>query len=106
MKRAIGLLLFGISIVSVFVDVRFGTLPSTDKTTEQVVTHQQIPYQEMIVKRGDTVLSIMERQGAFPNVSIEQIVQDFIRLNDGLTPEEMKPGNVYKFPVYELPNSE
>lgn len=105
MKRAIGILLLGISIVSAFVDIKFGTLPSNfDK--EEVVTSQQIPYEEIVVKRGDTVLSIMERQGGFPNVPMEQIVQDFIHLNDGLKPEEMIPGNVYKFPIYELPNSE
>lgn len=106
MKRAIGILLFLLCLISIYVDLTYGTLPSEAKKNPTVETSVQIPYKEVMVRRGDTVLSIMEREGGFPGVQLEQMVHDFSLLNGGLAPEEIRPGNIYKFPVYNLPDSE
>ncbi|WAA11472.1 hypothetical protein [Fervidibacillus halotolerans] len=106
MKRLAGVFFFLLCIVALYADLKFGTLPSNIAKEQIGVEAETIPFKEMMVRRGDTVLSIMERQGGFPNVPLDQIVHDFTRLNDGLTPEEIKPGNFYKFPIYDLPDSD
>ncbi|MFK4997661.1 LysM peptidoglycan-binding domain-containing protein [Bacillus sp. N9] len=60
------------------------------------------PYTLIKVKQGDTVLSIMEALSEQPlSVSIEQTVDDFIELNDGMKPDQIQIGQVYKFPLYD-----
>ena len=52
------------------------------------------------MKPGDTLLSIIEREEGALTKPIETIVTDFQELNEGLKPEQMQIGKVYKIPSY------
>ncbi|MDQ0213888.1 ketopantoate hydroxymethyltransferase [Oikeobacillus pervagus] len=107
MKKIVGFLIFLIISVSVVYDMKVGSLPSSKTETtlknESIsVTQTTIPYQEVKIKGGDTVLSITEHlhNQALP-VSIEQVISDFEKLNNGMAPEDILIGGSYKIPVYE-----
>ena len=89
-----------------FADLTKGSLPSIhEQDTKEVVS--PIQYVEIQVKHGDTLLSLIESQGlSLEQISIEQMVEDFVKLNDGLYPEQMRPGEVYKIPIYETGSEE
>lgn len=103
MKRLAGILLTIVVLYAIFNDLTKGSLPGSpveENATQETVTSLQ--YIEASVKPGDTLLSLIESQGHFPeNISIEQMVEDFVLLNDGIFPEQMRPGEMYKIPVYE-----
>lgn len=105
MKRALTSVLVILVIYAVFIDLTKGTLLLTEidadveDTKETMTTYK---YFEVTVKPGDTLLSLIESQGFFPeHVPIEQIVEDFIYLNNGITPEQMQPGQIYRIPYYD-----
>lgn len=117
MKR---LLIFMISILviyTVYFDLTKGTLPLKTETITEAskkepssptqLQNEPINYFEKEVKRGETVLSIMEQQlnSSIP-VSIEKVIHDFELLNDGIKPEEIQYGKRYKFPYYEQSSNE
>ncbi|KAB2338533.1 hypothetical protein F7731_02955 [Cytobacillus depressus] len=103
MKR---LSLFLISILIIYViyyDLTNGTLPADKEPAIEVMTKSEttLPFFEKKVSSGDTVLSIIERNIKGPlSVSISEVIIDFKSLNDGLKPEEIKSGIIYKFPDY------
>ncbi|SFE29623.1 hypothetical protein [Alteribacillus iranensis] len=56
---------------------------------------------EVTVERGQTVLTIVEKLHSGPvPASIQQISDDFQKLNDGLSPNEIKADATYIFPLY------
>ncbi|HYK73504.1 MAG TPA: hypothetical protein VEV44_10385 [Pseudoneobacillus sp.] len=107
MKKLFGALIILLVCYIVFFDLKYGTLPSTTKKTETVVSTQtptnttSISYFEEKVSAGDTVLTIVENklQAQIP-VSLNEIVNDFISLNNGITPEKIQIGKTYRFPNY------
>lgn len=96
-----------ILIYSIFFDLKHGTLPAAEVVsvdevsveTDKPVTNT--PFFEEKVNAGDTVLSIVENnlEAQIP-VSIEEIVNDFTLLNDGVLPEKIQIGKMYRFPDY------
>lgn len=113
---------FGIIILlySVYYDLNKGTLrllyqESTVATAQPQVNQasptasqqtaeedlSSIPYVEMKVKPGDTVLSLSEDllDGSIP-VPIERVITDFEELND-LPPAKIQIGKTYKIPNYQ-----
>lgn len=99
MKRLFLLFISLLTVYSVFYDLKHGTLPKAGEPAAE--EESGIPYVEVSVKNGDTLLSIIENLEGFPeHVEISRIVEDFMGLNGGLKPEQMKPGKTYKIPVY------
>lgn len=116
MKKLFGALIILLVCYIIFFDLKHGTLPSiaqktvTEKTVKSVSSSQtanstaettNISYFEEKVRAGDTVLTIVENklQAQIP-VSIDEIVNDFISLNKGITPEKIQIGKTYRFPDY------
>jgi hypothetical protein len=107
-----------ILIYSIFYDLRVGTLtirtssyspsptmpaqgqPATSSPSEPI--EKQVPYVLVKVKAGDTVLSLVEKyqEGPLP-VSINQVIQDFQRLNENTSPNDIQIGKMYKIPIYK-----
>lgn len=107
MKRILGLMILILLIYAIYYDLSKGTLSlvqaSNQENEKMVVTkiEQEIAYFEKKVVSGDTLLSIVEEslESSIP-VSIETVIDDFKGLNDGLTPQEIQYGEIYKFPDY------
>lgn len=114
MIRLLVVALVFITIYSIYYDLSSGTIPeqaspattvvpptinSETETSDQHDSEKM--YIEVEVKAGDTVLTIAERISNKPiPVSITQLVEDFEQINEGITPEKIQIGKIYKFPVY------
>ncbi len=87
--------------------MRYGTLPigsSQANVAIETTTSPTTPshsHTKKKIQAGDTVLSLIENEidGPIP-VSIQQVIQDFQELNDGLLPEQIQIGKVYTIPIY------
>lgn len=108
MKRILYLVLIAIVAYSIYYDLTTGTLPAfsapiqlQEEIKEQ--TEQTIPYIEVLVQAGDTVLSIIEREEGHLTKPIDAIMKDFEKLNNGISPHEIQIGKIYKFPTYLKP---
>lgn len=102
MKRVVALIFAFLIGFAIYYDLTVGTLPGI-QASEGIAAQKEasLPYVEIQVHPGDTVLSIIERHGGIPeNVAIEEIITDFSTLNDGLDPLNIQPGKIYKFPLY------
>lgn len=109
MKKMLSLFVFLLVVYVIYYDLTTGTLPVTiEETTvaqkndsEEKTTAKQETYFVQKVKSGDTVLSIVEKNldDSLP-VSIEDVITDFQKLNNGLQPEDIQSGKTYKFPDY------
>jgi hypothetical protein len=105
MKRLFGAMITVLILYSIFYDLSSGTLP-TKKQEELAVpvsnTTSESTYFEVVVKPGDTVLSIFERNQKEPiPVSITNLISDFQKLNKGKRPEDIQIGKKYRFPNYD-----
>lgn len=93
----------------VYYDFQIGTLPAfsmtniekTKKSPIEVEESPSIPFYEVKIKQGDTVLSITERYHDSLPTSIEQIVKDFEMLNTDVKAEAILLGKTYRFPDYK-----
>jgi hypothetical protein len=107
MKR-IFLFLFGLlTIYVIYIDLTAGTLPQDEpqKPEQTVVTMSNVESSvnsfEAEVEPGETLISIVENHIKKPlPVSIEGLIEDFQRLNPGLSPEKIQIGSTYEFPDY------
>ncbi len=108
MKRLMFILLLLLIIYATYYDLTTGTLPNAEQNPSPIQTSQSnkdysepIPYQEVIVESGYTVLSIVEHlhEGPVP-ASIQQIIYDFKLLNPGIDADQIKIGKTYNFPLY------
>ena len=82
-------------------DVTKGTIHTihAEKTVKQT---NELPYREVTVQRGDTLLSIVERDidGKLP-VSINQLIVDFQTLNPHVNAHSLQVGKTYRIPYYK-----
>lgn len=111
MKRLLTVITFLLLIYIVYYDLKIGTLPTFPQEDVMEVVQQKaatlntdepIPYQNIQVKKGDTVLSIVERiHGETVDISIETIVSDFEQLNKSTKAHNILIGQTYKFPIYK-----
>jgi len=103
MKKLFGALIILLVCYIVFFDLTHGTLPVVKEKIEPKMTVEAagIPFFEEKVMTGDTVLTIVERKlNSQTPVSIDEIVTDFVKLNDGIYPEKIQIGKTYRFPDY------
>ncbi|CAH0347015.1 hypothetical protein [Bacillus sp. CECT 9360] len=88
----------------IYFDLTTGTLPASGvKAGEYSIQPEKssVPYTEVMINPGDTLLTISEKEEDGLTVSIEMLIRDFQELNNGLNPEEMQIGETYKIPVYD-----
>ncbi len=106
MKKFVALVVAIIVLYSVYYDLKIGTIPSVThasevKTPSKNTTKPTTPYEKKIVQPGDTVLTIVEQlQKGSLSVSMDKVITDFQKLNNGIKPEEIQIGQEYKFPIY------
>ncbi|OCA92537.1 LysM peptidoglycan-binding domain-containing protein [Pseudobacillus wudalianchiensis] len=88
-------------------DFTNGSLPRIEESEKKAVKAESkslpsAPYEEIEVKAGDTVLSILAslHGGQLP-ADLETAVSDFQKLNNGVSPDNIRLGERYKFPLYE-----
>ncbi|MFP7334123.1 hypothetical protein SFC23_12270 [Shouchella clausii] len=61
-----------------------------------------LPYQEVIIEPGQTVLSVVEHlHGRQVDRPIESIIADFRELNEQMEPNALQVGGRYRFPLYD-----
>lgn len=106
MKKFLAFIAVIIVIYSVYIDLNFGTIPFTSQASAKIEKttplEKQATFKTTKVKPGETVLSIIEKINTSPlSISIERMVKDFEQLNNGMKPEEIQIGQVYKFPIYD-----
>ncbi|MFJ5621391.1 hypothetical protein ACIQD3_01415 [Peribacillus loiseleuriae] len=105
MKKMLLFLSICFTVFIIYYDMTKGTLPtkSTVRTIEASSTPVSeiipIPYKEIKIRAGDSLLSIIKKQEGTLPLSIESIISDFENLN-GIKPEAMQIGNTYKIPFY------
>lgn len=105
MKRLVILLLFIVVCYSAFTDLTKGTLhylSPQPPTENSITTTSDSTYFEYTVKNGDMLITIMERHlnKSIP-VSINTLINDFKKLNNGIEPTSIQPGRTYLFPNYK-----
>lgn len=105
MKRFVGAILSVLILYVIYYDFTKGTLPTESNEQNSVpvstTTTTNIPFFEVKVKPGETVLTIVEKKLDKPlPVSITRLINDFEQLNDGDKPEEIRIGKQYRFPDY------
>ena len=104
MKKLIFLILLILISYSIYFDITTGTLPSNSNPASKPSTSQEnettIPFIELRVEAGDTLISIMESEEGTISQPIQTIIDDFQKLNNGTSPHELQIGKTYKFPSY------
>ncbi|MCI1593598.1 LysM peptidoglycan-binding domain-containing protein [Heyndrickxia oleronia] len=107
MKKILAFVAVIIVIYSIYIDLNFGTIPAIShasevkENTKPSTAKKPFSYKEIIIKPGDTVLSVVEEVNKIPlSVSIDKVINDFIQLNNGIKPEEIQIGQIYKIPLY------
>ncbi|MBD8003578.1 hypothetical protein [Bacillus norwichensis] len=109
MKKVAVIITVAVLMYSIYYDLKIGTLhidqaatasSEMNGSTQSAPVHI-MPYEEKKAKSGDTVISIAESiyHGSLP-VPIDQLIQDFQKLNNGVKPNEIQTNKEYKFPVY------
>jgi hypothetical protein len=68
----------------------------TDTQNENNLPFKTVSYK---VKAGDTVLSIAEKLNDL-TISIQQLIEDFERLNPSTNPHQIRIDETYLFPIY------
>ncbi|MGE7759242.1 hypothetical protein [Peribacillus sp. NPDC097895] len=110
MKRLMLFISFCFTLFIIYFDLTTGTLPTphppassgeTAVPASQPQSAATADYKEIVMKPGDTLLSIVETEKDGSNQEIETIISDFQSLNEGLKPENMQIGKTYKIPVYK-----
>ncbi|QPC46895.1 LysM peptidoglycan-binding domain-containing protein [Mangrovibacillus cuniculi] len=98
-----------ILVYCILFDLSRGTLPIAfpskqtvvAKTVQSAETQSLSTYMEVTVQPGDTVLSLVEKnQTNNASVSINKLVEDFKKLNQGLDPLAIQPGKKVFIPIY------
>ncbi|RYL91600.1 LysM peptidoglycan-binding domain-containing protein [Sporolactobacillus sp. THM7-4] len=102
MKKKFFIIVFLIACWTSYADLTSGSLPSEPKTVTSApaVERAAVPFQRVLVKPGDTLLSITERINK-TEPPIERMIKDFTVLNPSVDPNHLQIGKTYAFPVYD-----
>ncbi|MDR0138345.1 hypothetical protein RFW18_11385 [Metabacillus idriensis] len=107
MKRLMIFILFIFLMYIVYYDMNSGTISINpqgkviEEPAAETVSAGSKPYTEKKISQGETVLTIVEQlHKQFP-VPIDQIRQDFEKLNPNVKADNIQVGKTYKFPLYE-----
>jgi hypothetical protein len=109
MKRLVITILVLLIGYALFYDVTVGTLPllhtySKQKQAASVAVSKDQnskTFKSIEIKSGDTVLSVVEQINKKEPPSVEKVAADFRKLNPGASPNKLRIGRSYKFPLYK-----
>lgn len=103
MKKICALFILSLVIYSVYKDITNGsTMITTPAIYSSYKTEPEQAFTLIKVQPGETVLSVFEKHASTnTKISFDQLKDDFIQLNDGIQPTDIKSGQIYKFPLYE-----
>lgn len=93
MKKFLGFLILFLVLYTSYLDLTNGTNFFTSSEKQ--------PYQEIVVQKGETVLSVLEKMNGTLPVPIDEAIQDFQKLNPHVDPMNIEADKSYKFPVYD-----
>ncbi|MGJ7034983.1 type IV pilus assembly protein FimV [Anoxybacillus eryuanensis] len=101
MKNMFIFLMFIAICAIAYHDLTDGTI-HTIRSQTTVKQTNDLPYREVTVQRGDTLLSIIEREmnSKLP-VSIDQLITDFQALNPHVNAHSLQAGKTYRIPHYK-----
>src|SRR5690606_16840567 len=105
MKRVFVLFAAIITMYAIYYDLTAGTLPTSSAPQSIALNnpvHIEDPTYEIIkILPGDTVISVREKiQQGHIQVSVDQLVRDFEKMNKRIKQEQNQIGKSYKFPTY------
>jgi hypothetical protein len=107
MKKLIFIAIFGLIGWTSLYDLTNGTLsliltskpqPAVAQTTARVAAMPKSA--TIVIKPGDTVLSIEERLNPKKELSITEVLSDFKKLNPAADPNHIQIGERYQFKIY------
>ncbi|MGE6629298.1 hypothetical protein [Bacillus sp. NPDC077027] len=99
MRRILFLLISLFVLFIIFFDLKNGTIPLQETAAIPVtssINTEKKSYKMVRVKQGETVVSIVRTSR-----SLDEVIQDFEELNQGVKANEIRAGSTYKFPVYK-----
>ncbi|WP_282058984.1 hypothetical protein [Bacillus pumilus] len=99
MRRIIFLLISLFVLFIIFFDLKNGTIPVEEGLAvpaNAFQTPEKKAYKEVTVKQGETVVSIVHT-----SKPLDEVIEDFEELNQGVKANEIRAGSTYKFPVYK-----
>ena len=98
MVRFIAFIVLFLLVISAYHD-----LNKIGVSTEPAGLQQEGAYREVVVRPGDTVLSVIEELNSGRSLpqDISGMIKDFSRLNPKANPYALSAGKRYRFPYYE-----
>ncbi|PCK20800.1 hypothetical protein CEY02_11330 [Bacillus pumilus] len=99
MRRIIFLLISLFVLFIIFFDLKNGTIPVQEEQAVPASAFQSSEkktYKNVTVKQGQTVVSIVHTSNP-----LDEVIEDFEKLNKGVKANEIRAGSTYKFPVYQ-----
>ncbi|QZD60360.1 hypothetical protein K4A85_05135 [Bacillus pumilus] len=98
MRRIIFLLISLFVLFIIFFDLKNGTIPVEEGPAVPANAFQtpEKKYKNVTVKQGETVVSIVHT-----SKPLDEVIEDFEELNQGVKANEIRAGSTYKFPVYK-----
>ncbi|MEH7734049.1 hypothetical protein [Bacillus pumilus] len=99
MRRIIFLLISLFVLFIIFFDLKNGTIPVEEDPAvpaNAFQTPEKKAYKNVTVKQGETVVSIVHT-----SKPLDEVIEDFEELNQGVKANEIRAGSTYKFPVYK-----
>ncbi|ABV62903.1 MULTISPECIES: hypothetical protein [Bacillus] len=99
MRRIIFLLISLFVLFIIFFDLKNGTIPVEEGPAvpaNAFQTAEKKAYKKVTVKQGETVVSIVHT-----SKPLDEVIEDFEELNQGVKANEIRAGSTYKFPVYK-----
>lgn len=101
MKRFTIVILLLLFLLSLMDDLsKQPSLVDKKPSEKPVQTEMEAGIAHIKIKPGDTVLSVTEELNDMSVLNIEQIMNDFKRLNPGTDIDSLIPYSFYSFPVY------
>lgn len=102
-KKLSFLTLFTLLSYIIFYDIVFGTFKDvSNHPPSEITTEVAISFQNIEIKSGDTLLSVVEQISTSNNIpSSDIIIKDFQTLNHGTQPLHLQIGTTYKIPIYK-----
>ncbi|GGN66111.1 MULTISPECIES: hypothetical protein [Oceanobacillus] len=104
-KRLSLLLLFILVIISVIDDLS-KQQPLKEESVVKVQEDKDTGIAHIKIKHGDTILSVTEEINELDYLDVQQVINDFEKLNPGVDTESLLPNSFYYFPLYNEPQKQ
>ncbi|WP_280768465.1 hypothetical protein [Salipaludibacillus daqingensis] len=118
MRPLVILIIIVIVSVSIRIDLTSGTIPDnfiSSSPDQEIMKEPEeedsehpamnpLAFQEVMVESGQTVYGITQKlhdSDSF-NISVQEVLDDFEKLNPDTPAHELFADEIYKFPIYEI----